>query len=45
LSAIGASVPTLQESKGQVRDHVGLRVNGEATGVQHGHFGTSNKQE
>jgi hypothetical protein len=29
LSAIGASLPTLQESHGQVRDHVGLLVKGE----------------
>jgi hypothetical protein len=36
---IGVSLPALQESPGQVRDHVGLLVEGEVAGVQDVHLG------
>jgi hypothetical protein len=34
LSAIGVSLSALQESPGQVRDHVGLLVQSEVAGVE-----------
>jgi len=33
------SLPTLQESPGQVRDQVGLLVQGEVAGIQDVHLG------
>jgi hypothetical protein len=39
LSAIGVSLAALQESAGQVRDHVGLLVEREVAGVEDVHFG------
>jgi hypothetical protein len=39
LSAIGVSLAALQESAGQVRDHVGLLVQSEVAGVQDVHLG------
>ena len=39
LSAIGVSLPALQESPGQVRDQVGLLVESEVAGVQDVHLG------
>ena len=38
-SAIGVSLPALQESPGQVRDQVGLLVESEVAGVQDVHLG------
>jgi hypothetical protein len=39
LSAIGVRLLALQESPGQVRDHVGLLVESEVAGVQDVHLG------
>jgi hypothetical protein len=39
LSAIGVTLPALQESPGQVRDQVGLLVEGEVAGVKDVHLG------
>ena len=39
LSAIGASLPTQQESPDQVRDQVGLFVESEVAGVEDVHLG------
>jgi hypothetical protein len=39
LSAVGVSLPALQESPGQVRDQVGLFVEGEVAGVDDVHLG------
>ena len=38
-SAIGVSLPALQESPGQVRDQVGLLVESEVAGVEDVHLG------
>jgi hypothetical protein len=39
VSAVGVSLPALQESPGQVCDQVGLFVEGEVAGVDDVHLG------
>jgi hypothetical protein len=41
LSDIGVRLTALQESPGQIRDHVGLLVESEVAGVEDVHLGVS----